>query len=146
MDVEENILNLIPQSQPFVMVSKLLFSDKKFTRTSFIISEDNVFVENGEFREPGLIENIAQTAAAGAGYRARSTNKTPALGYIGAIKNLEIFSLPKINDELITEIIIEDKVFDVTLISGRSWCNEVLIARCEMKIFLHSESQLKFSS
>ncbi|HMJ46203.1 MAG TPA: hypothetical protein VK498_02685, partial [Ferruginibacter sp.] len=62
------ILSYIPQRPPFVMVDKILSSGESSTRTSFIIHEKNIFVENGKFREPGLVENIAQTAAAGAGY------------------------------------------------------------------------------
>ncbi len=123
------------------MIGKLLHSDEKITRTSFLVTEDNIFVENCEFREPGLIETIAQTAAARAGYISSMENKPVSVGYIGAIKNLEIFALPKINDELITEVIIEDRVFDVTIISGRIWCNEILMAQCEMKIFISNESQ-----
>jgi predicted hotdog family 3-hydroxylacyl-ACP dehydratase len=64
MSFEENVLNLIPQKPPFVMIGRLLHWDEKLTRTSFLVNDDNVFVEDGEFREPGLIENIAQTAAA----------------------------------------------------------------------------------
>lgn len=142
MSFEENVLNIIPQKPPFVMIGKLLHWDEKLTRTSFLVNEDNVFVENGELREPGLIENIAQTAAAGAGYKAKLNGTTVAVGYIGAIKNLVIFAMPKINDELITEVIIEDQVFDVTIISGKSWCNKKLIAQCEMNIFIGNSTQI----
>ena len=129
----------MPQRPPFVMIDKLLHSDEKHTITGFRVNEDNIFVENGEFREPGLIENIAQTVAAGAGYKFRRNNDPVAVGYIGSIKNLEIFALPKINDELITEITIDDRVFDVIFISGKSSCNNRIMARCEMKIFVNSD-------
>ena len=52
-------------------------------------------------------------------------------------KNLEIFFLPKTGDELITEIIIENQIFDVTLISGKIVCNGKVAAQCEMKIFIN---------
>jgi hypothetical protein len=35
-----------------------------------------------------------------------------------------------------TEIIIENQIFDVTLITGKIICNDRLMARCEMKIFI----------
>ncbi len=137
MTAIENITDLIPQKPPFVMVDKLLnFSDENIS-TSFNIKDDNIFVENGVFREPGLIENIAQTAAARAGYIAKTENKPVLVGYIGAVNNLEIFSLPKIGDELITEITIENQIFDVTLIFGKISCNNELIAQCKMKIFIN---------
>lgn len=136
MILEEDILPLIPQRPPFVMISKLLCSDERITRTSFLVTEENVFVEKGLFREPGLMENIAQTAAARAGYIARSGNLPVQVGYIGAVKNLEIAGLPGTGDELVTEIMIKDQVFDVTIITGKVWCRDSLIAQCEMKIFI----------
>ena len=137
MILEDDILPLIPQRPPFVMISKLLSSDESSTRTSFQIREENIFVEKGLLREPGLMENIAQTAAARAGYMARMVNMPVQVGYIGAVKNLEIIGdLPKAGEELITEIKIKDQVFDVTIISGTIWCKEVVVAQCEMKIFI----------
>ena len=136
MNPDDNIQDLIPQRPPFVMVGRLLSSDEQVTRTSFRVGEDNIFVVNGRFTEGGLLENIAQTAAARAGAIFRIENKPVQVGYIGAVKNLEIFDLPGTGDELITEIRIEDAIFDVTVISGKVWCNEKVVAQCEMKIFM----------
>jgi predicted hotdog family 3-hydroxylacyl-ACP dehydratase len=135
----ENIQSLIPQRPPFIMVDTLLYSGEMITRTGFNIRPDNIFVEAGEFKEPGLVENIAQTAAARAGYISYTANKPVLTGYIGAVKNLEIFSFPKTGDELITEITIENQIFDVTLISGKISCNETVVAQCEMKIFITNQ-------
>jgi predicted hotdog family 3-hydroxylacyl-ACP dehydratase len=136
MNMEENIQLLIPQRPPFVMIGKLLHSDENTTRASFRITEENIFVANGLFREPGLLENIAQTAAARAGSVSRLENKPVQVGFIVAVKNLEITGLPKIGDEIVTEIKIEGQVLNVTIISGQVWCNEILMARCEMKILV----------
>ena len=136
MAPEEDILSLIPQRPPFVMIDKLLYFNETITQTSFLITKENIFVETGEFCEAGLMENIAQAAAARAGYIARLENKPVSAGYIGAVKNLEIMGLPKINDELITEIKFESQVFDIMFISGRVCCKDNLVATCEMKIFV----------
>jgi len=136
MIAEENILSLIPQRPPFVMIDKLVSCDDEMTRTAFRVTAENIFVAGGVFREPGLMENIAQTAAAGAGYRARMKNLPVRLGYIGAVKNLEITGLPKTENELITEIKMEDQVADITRVSGKIWCNDIMIAQCEMTIIL----------
>lgn len=136
MNPEEDILSLIPQRPPFVMISKLLYSGESITRSSLRVTEDNIFVENGRFREAGLMENIAQTAAARAGYIARMENLPVQVGYIGAVKNLVITGLPRTGDELITEITIKDQVFDVTIITGKVLCGERIVAQCEMKIFI----------
>jgi len=137
MTTAENILDLIPQKSPFVMVDKLLNFNDTSTTTSLTIRADNIFVENGLFKEPGLIENIAQTTAARAGYIAKTSNKPVLVGYIGSVNNLEIFSLPQTGDHLETEIIIDNQIFDVTIISGKITCKEEIIAQCRMKIFIN---------
>lgn len=133
----KDILLLIPQRPPFVMVDQLLSSDENVTQTSFHVTEENVLVANGEFSEAGLMENIAQTAAARAGYISMMENKPVAVGYIVSVKNLEVFDLPKINDELITEIKIENQVFDMTVISGTVKHNDKVMAQCEMNIIVN---------
>jgi 3-hydroxymyristoyl/3-hydroxydecanoyl-(acyl carrier protein) dehydratase len=136
MIAAENILSLIPQRPPFVMVDKLLYADETSATTSFLINEKNIFVVNGKFREAGLVENMAQTAAARAGHISSTHKKIPAIGYIGDVKNLEIVELPEIDDELETEITVERQIFEVTIITGKVMCKKKLIASCEMKIFI----------
>lgn len=131
------IETLIPQRAPFIMIDKLLSFNEKITCTALTIRPDNIFVKLGEFKEPGLVENIAQTAAARAGYIAKTENKLPLVGYIGSVNHLEIFSLPKTGDELITEVTFENQIFDVSLISGKITCDKRLIAQCNMKIFIN---------
>ncbi len=132
----DNIISLIPQRPPFVMVDKIVASGECFTRSSFLVTAENIFVVNGSLKEPGLVENIAQTAAARAGYMALAEDKPVKLGYIGAVRNLQVNGLPKINDEIITEITVEKQIFDVSVISGKITCNETILAQCEMKIFI----------
>lgn len=126
------------------MVDKLWFNDDTRTLSGFSIKDNNIFCSEGEFREPGIIENIAQTAALRVGYMAFSQStggekKEPPIGYIGAIKNLRIHKLPKAGDELLTEVCIQNIIFDVTLITGKTTVNNELIAECEMKIFLKKD-------
>ena len=61
------IIELIPQRNPFVMVDKLLSATETTAHTSFEIKAGNILLNNGFFSEAGLVENIAQTAAAHAG-------------------------------------------------------------------------------
>ena len=135
----ENIIPLIPQKPPFVMVGKLLFTDEISTRSSFIIEPDNVFVKDNVFQEAGLMENISQTTALRAGYVAQSENKPVAVGYIGAVSSFEIFDLPKTDDEIETEIRVENQIFDVTILSGKVRHQGNLLAQCEMKLFISNK-------
>ncbi|POY36540.1 3-hydroxyacyl-ACP dehydratase [Solitalea longa] len=137
MSNNADIISLIPQRAPFVMVDELLLTDEKCSRTKFSINAENLFVENGKFTEPGLVENIAQTAAARVGYIANQLQQAVPVGFIGAVKNLEVFSLPNVNETIETEIAIENEVFNVTVISGKVWCNDALLAQCEMKIVIN---------
>ena len=132
---EIDIVSIIPQNHPFVMVDKLLACTQQVIKTTFKIKIDNILVEDGELSAAGLVENIAQTAAAGSGYKANQTGTQIAEGYIGAIKNLRIFALPKTDDVIETTVTVMDKVFSVTFISGRVVCKNQLLAICEMKIF-----------
>jgi predicted hotdog family 3-hydroxylacyl-ACP dehydratase len=131
----ENILSVIPQSQPFVMIDQLVTCDAIRSTTTLHITAENVLVSDGRLTEAGIIENIAQTAAAGAGYRAKSAGAQIAIGYIGAIKNLEIMALPNVGDMINTEVSITNQVFDVIMVSGKVECNGQVLAECEMKIF-----------
>jgi hypothetical protein len=129
-----NILPLIPQKESFVMVGELLFADDSTTKTSFTIEAGNVLINGDKFSEAGLMENIAQTAA-GAGYMAIKNGKGVTNGYIGTVKNFEIFEVPKVGQKLKTEVIIENRVMHITVISGRIFCEDKLMAQCEMNVY-----------
>lgn len=135
---------LIPQKPPIEMVDKLWFNDETTTISGFSVKNDNLFCENGLFTEPGIVENIAQTAALRVGYMVslmekNGENISPPIGYIGAIKKLIINQLPKVGSELKTEVVIQQIIFDVTLITGKTTVNGETIAECEMKIFLKKD-------
>jgi len=132
----KKLLELIPQAEPFVMIDTLLHSDNQSTKTRFTITGNNVLCRNGIFTEAGLIENMAQTAAAGAGYSARQNKTEVKTGFIGAIKNLEISKLPEISQTIETEIIQTYQLENVSIISAKVELNKQIIAKCEMKIFL----------
>jgi predicted hotdog family 3-hydroxylacyl-ACP dehydratase len=136
MTQSENILNLIPQRPPFVMVEKLISADETKAESSFTITEDNVLTEAGYLSEAGIIENIAQTAALQAGYVASEKGVKTPLGMIGGIKNLEIESLPGINSTIHTMVSVEHEVMNAKIVKGTVYLNNELIAECEIKVFL----------
>ncbi|HEY4288588.1 MAG TPA: 3-hydroxyacyl-ACP dehydratase [Puia sp.] len=133
----DNILSLLPHRPPFVMIDELLFADSVSSRTSYRVSPDNVFTENGKWSEAGLLENMAQTVAAGAGYMARSSNEAVKVGFIGAVKNFVVGDLPFVGDQLITEITITDTVFNMVRVEGVISCNGSPIASGELNIFIN---------
>ena len=136
-----DILKYIPQRPPVVMIDTLIDCTEKETITSLTIESDNMFVENGIFTEAGLMENMAQTAASKVGYECMILNKPVPPGFIGAVKNLEVITYPKVGDTINTRISIENEVFGITLIGGSVSHNGVEIATAEMKIVLNGIAQ-----
>ena len=133
----ETILQFIPQRSPMVMVEKLHKAEGGQTIGSLEIKESNIFCKDGFLQEPGLIENIAQTAAVGVGFEYRNENKAIPTGYIGAVQRLTIHKLPEVGKIILTEVNVEHKVFNTTLINSKITCNDELIADCSMKIYLN---------
>lgn len=131
------ITELIPQRAPFLMIDKMVSFDKVVTGTIFTVPEDNLFVESGRFSEAGIIENMAQTCAARMGYINKYLNNDEVrLGFIGAIKDLQIQSFPQVGDTMETTIEVLSEYFNLTLARAKTICNNKVIAECEMKISL----------
>jgi predicted hotdog family 3-hydroxylacyl-ACP dehydratase len=138
---KDHILKFIPQRPPMVMIENLILAEEKKTISSLTILPENIFCENGVLKEPGLIENMAQTAAAGSGYKSISKQQKPPEGFIGGIRNLVINALPEIGQVIRTEVIVEHEIFDALVVNGKVFLGESMIASCEMKIF-----QITFTS
>lgn len=135
-----DIHKLLPQQEPFVMIGTLIHFEMNKLVTEFVIPEDNLFVNDGKFSATGLIENMAQTCAARIGY----INKYILLrgiqiGYIGAIRNLEIMELPSVGDLITTEVNIQEEVFGMLLADANVKCGDKVIASTEMKIAVRDE-------
>ena len=131
-----DIHEYIPQRPPIVMIDRIVNVSESKVVCEFQIKNDNIFVAEGKLFEPGIIENIAQTIAAGAGYRAKQKNEKVKLGYIAAIKNLNIYTLPSVDDILSTTVQIVNEVFSVTIVQAIVLCGSTEIADCEMRIFI----------
>ena len=137
MEIKDiDILTLIPQRRPFVMVDRLLSFDEIESSTDFVIKEDNIFCKDGLFLETGIMENIAQTCAARIGYININNNESVKIGVIGSIKDLIITKLPKVGTTLVTKVKVLSEVFAITLVEAEVYDNDELIAKCEMKISL----------
>lgn len=135
-----DIHELLPQQEPFVMVDKLTYFDEKKTSTTFIVREDNLFVEDGRLNACALAENIAQTCAARLGYVNKYILKRAIqIGFIGAIKNMEVIEMPKVGEQLDTSIDVIEQVMELTLVNATIKVGDRQIASAEMKIALAEE-------
>ncbi len=130
------VSQLVPQGKPMIMVETLISKDDLSTISSFTIESDNIFCDGNNFCEPGLIENIAQTAALGSGYMAYMKKSDPSIGYIGAVRRLKIYRLPHVGDRLVTKVNIESELLGALVISGEIRVGDNVIAQGTMNIFL----------
>ena len=134
---------LLPQRPPFVFVDSLLYYDPTVTRTAFRVPETGLFVEDGCFRTAGLIEHMAQSAAARIGYISRYVLHVPVrIGYIGNVRKLEVFRNPVSGCLLKTAVFLREEIFGITLTDVEVRCGDELIARASLKTAL-SEKEVE---
>lgn len=131
-----DILELIPQRPPFVMVDRLLHFDRIVTTSEFAVREDNIFLEGDVLQPEGLVENIAQTCAARIGYVNLMNKESVRLGFIGAVRNMSIHKAPKIGETIETTITVKEEIFQMTLVDAEIILNGNVIVNAEMKIAL----------
>ena len=130
-----DIHELLPQQEPFVMVSRLVHFDDVRTICEMNIQADNIFVEDGHFNALGMIENIAQTCAARIGYVNKYIlKKAVQIGFIGAIRNLEVTDLPEVGQQITTIVDVIEEVFGMTLASAVIKQGNRTLMTTEMKI------------
>lgn len=137
----DEIHKLIPQRPPMVMVDKFYGIVENSSYSSLTVNAENIFCKDGVLQEPGIVEHIAQSAAARIGYIYTQNDKTVPLGFIGSVDKLIINGLPKVDAVLETEITVIQEVADITLIAAVVKESENEIASCRMKIFLKKDGK-----
>jgi predicted hotdog family 3-hydroxylacyl-ACP dehydratase len=140
-NVTEDILSLIPQREPLVMIDRFYGIDGAMSYSSLTVREDNICVRNGFLQDFGIIEHIAQSAAARVGYIAQQQGNKPPVGFIGSIDNFTLTLLPATGATLYTQITVEQEFENITLISAVTHTSPAMdaaaqICSCKMKIFL----------
>jgi 3-hydroxymyristoyl/3-hydroxydecanoyl-(acyl carrier protein) dehydratase len=146
MKIGVDIQNYLPHRAPMLMVDLILDINSNFVETTFLIKEDNIFVDNNIFVEAGLIENTAQTCSAIVGKKyffeedGTENENVNVIGFISALKNLKIHSLPKAGDTIITKANLVSKFIgdDYTLctMSCESLLEDKILLECEINLFI----------
>lgn len=135
----ENITNYIPQKPPIVMIDEVISCSEKEIVSRLEVTENNMFVLDGKLTESGLVENIAQTAAAKVGYECHQRNIPVPVGFIGGVSKVHVVDLPPIGAQIETTVVIKNDVMNVTIISGHSKVGDQDLISCEMKILIQQE-------
>ncbi len=136
---KENVYQLIPQRAPIVMVDALEEADETSALTGLTIAEDNIFLRDGYLQTAGMLEHIAQSAAAYLGWQTLSIGERPRLGYIGEVKRCEVHFRPKAGDCLRTQLTLLAEVEGVRLIQAETRTEDQLVCSCQMKLFLKED-------
>jgi len=140
------ISNFLPHRDPMLMVTSVLEIDDNSVSTQFYISEDCVFIKEGKLSETGLIENAAQAASAVVGQTFFDKDDLKGagnklVGYISAIKKIEIFELPKIGETITTKakLLSRFDTGDLTMCSleSETFLAEKLIVSSTMNFLIH---------
>jgi len=135
----EGLYNLIPQRDPIVMVDTFFCADETSAEMGLRVQSGCLFCEAGLLREPGMIEHVAQSAAAFAGYAPYTRGEQPKLGFIGEVKKFRISRLPRVGEFLHTSLRVLGEAAGVTLIAAETRVEDEVLATCQMKIFIKED-------
>ena len=133
-----DIKSLIPQREPILLVDALVGVEGGAVRTRLTVRRDNCFVgEDGLLAEPGLVEHIAQSASAFAGYKAMEARASePPGGYIGVVRKFRGYRCPRVGEELQTTVTFGPEVGGVSVLTGETCVGEETVACTQMKIYV----------
>lgn len=121
MDIED----FIPQRPPFVFMDTIESVEEKVARTRFTIPAECPLVADNILPLSGLMENAAQTCATRAGDK---------IGYIGAIKQMQVTRFPHVGETLTTEAVVVQEVLNISLMECTTRIGNELIATTTLKI------------
>lgn len=124
---------LLPQKHPFVMADALYNYTETEITAGLTVTETNILTDNGIFTEAGLLEHMAQCIALHAGYRYKLKNDPVPMGFIAAMNNTEIYSLPKTGDIIVTKATLLREFSGMSQVKVISEVNGTMIAEAEMK-------------
>lgn len=131
IDVHE----ILPQQEPFIMIGRLTHFEMSTSTTETEIVATNILVDGGGLSASGLLENIAQTCAARIGfYNKYVLHEDVQVGFIGAVRNYVIHSLPLVGSVITTKVDIVEEVFGMTLATAEVRCGKNILATAEIKL------------
>ena len=135
----DSIKKLIPHREPMIMVDSLLEFNDGEALVGFTILKDNIFVNNDEFSETGLIEHMAQAAALYIGFKNHAKEQSAKEGFIASIKKLNIQKLPKVDQTITTDVSIIHEIMHMSTVKLSTFSNGIEIANAQMNTVLKED-------
>ena len=84
----------------------------------------------------GVLEHVAQSCAARIGYLQSTQNEPIRIGYIGAVKKIELKRIPIVGERLLTKVMLLENVLDISLLQCDTFIEGELIAQTTLKLAL----------
>jgi hypothetical protein len=125
------------------MIDKLLSCEGNKATAELTVRTDNIFLTKNGLSPSGIIESMAQTAAARTGFimktESGSENKRVPIGVIGSIKNFKSYFMPQVGSKMIITIGIDHEVLNATIMKCYAEVNGIKAAEGNLQIFLSEE-------
>jgi len=140
-----DIQDFLPHRPTFLMVEKFHALDETSVESSFTIPQDNVFSEEGAFNEFGLLENAAQTCSSIVGQSFFEKDDltgsgTKLIGFISAVKKVDVFKLPKIGQTIFTRASLKSRFdsdgYSICTLNCDIFESEQKLLACELNLFI----------
>jgi predicted hotdog family 3-hydroxylacyl-ACP dehydratase len=134
-----HIEDWIPQRPPFVFIDVVDEVSETYARTRFVLKDSCPLVQDGKLRLAGMMENMAQTCAARAGWVQRQRGEEVKIGYIGAVKRMQATRLPRVGETLVTEATVVEEVMNICLIECVARIDNEVIGTSTLKLAITEE-------
>lgn len=140
-----DITNFLPHRSPFLFLDKILVLNDEEVSASFLIKEDNLFVEHNYFSEMGLVENAAQTCSSIVGKSYFEDDDTQGegaklIGFISAVKKVTAFSCPKVGSTIISKAKLTSRLdterYSMCSLECEIFEGATLLLSCEMNLII----------
>ena len=140
-----DIENFLPHRYPFLMVHKIHDLNDSYVETSFAVTSDCIFCDEGALNEFGLIENAAQTCSSIVGRSYFDENDlegkgSKLIGFISAIKKVEVFQNPKIGQTICTKAYLKSRFdsdgYSICTLACDIFESEQKLLACELNLFI----------
>ncbi len=144
METKRNIdvQNYLPHREPMLMVDKVVEICREKVVTSFRISEENIFLDNGYFSESGIVENMAQTCSTITGQDLREQighhddPGSQVIGFITNIKKVKIYSLPKVGEEILSTAELQSQFGEICNVHCSVFRDKEILAESDISLFI----------
>jgi predicted hotdog family 3-hydroxylacyl-ACP dehydratase len=145
-----DVSDFLPHRAPFLMIDRLIDLSENFVSTTFKVKEDCIFNENNFLNEIGLTENAAQTCSSivGSSFFEDDDIKgegTTLIGFISAIKKVEIFSCPSVGDTIISKANLKSRFdtdnYTICSLDCNTYLGTTKLLYCEINLIIQELKQ-----